>query len=204
MVEIWTLCIKVSCYPNPRQAMITFVQCNIEMNNVLQRKRNVPGRTTNNEAYYIALIEYLWTTKEYGSNGIVVFTNSVLVCNQMKGVYQVKKERLKKLHREEKNIVSQFQSFSIRHCENVNMMSSDLLYGAMQIQYLCVNDKLALRRSPSKFTDGHCKISLMWVCFLVLNVVFLMTMCFFNAILSVPPLCKHNLVNLTCFRKNCI
>ena len=54
---------------------------------------NVTRRTTNNEAYYIAMIEGLGITREYGSNGIVVFTNFELVCNQMKDIYQVKKER---------------------------------------------------------------------------------------------------------------
>lgn len=106
MVEKWTLCIEFSCYPNLGQAMITYMLHNITTNKVLQRKKNVPGRTTKIEAYYIALIEGLGTTREYGSNGIVVFTNSELVCNQMKDVHQVRKERLEQMHEEEKNIVS--------------------------------------------------------------------------------------------------
>ena len=148
MVEKWTLCIEVSCYPNLGQVMITCVLCNIVMNKVLQRKIIVPGSTTNIEAYYIALIEGLGTTREYGSKGIVVFTNSELVCNQMKGVYRVKKERLKQLHGEAKNIVSQFQSFSIYHCENVNRMSSDLFYREMPVHYFCVKDELVSRTTP--------------------------------------------------------
>ena len=95
MVEKWKLCIEVSCYPNLGKAVITYVLSNIATSKVVQRKMNIPGRTTNNEAYYIGLIEGLGTTMEYGSIGIVVFTNSELVCNQMNGVCQVKKERLK-------------------------------------------------------------------------------------------------------------
>ena len=75
--------------------MITYVLFNITISKVVQRKMNIPGRTTNNEAYYIGLIEGLGKTMEYGSNGIVVFTNSELVCNQMNGMCEVKKERLK-------------------------------------------------------------------------------------------------------------
>ena len=75
--------------------MITYVFSNIATSKVVQRIMNIPGRTTNNGAYYIGLIEGLGTTMEYGSNGIVVFTNSELVCNQMNVVCQVKKERLK-------------------------------------------------------------------------------------------------------------
>ena len=79
MVEKWTLCIDVSCYPNPGKAIITYVLYNIVTSKVLQRKMNILGRTKNNNAYYIALIEGLGIAREYGSNGIVVFTNSKLV-----------------------------------------------------------------------------------------------------------------------------
>ena len=79
---------------------------------------------------------------ECGSNGIVVFTNSELVCNQMNGVYQVKKERLKELHGITNNIVSQFQFFGIRHCTNVNKMSADLLCGEMKMHDSSIKDEL--------------------------------------------------------------
>ena len=95
MVEKWKLCIEVSCYPNPGKAMITYVLSNIVTSKLVQRRMHIPERGTNDEVYYITLIEGLRTTREYGSNGIVVFTNSKLVCNQMKGMYQFKKERLK-------------------------------------------------------------------------------------------------------------
>ena len=62
----------------------------------------------------------------------------------MKGVYQVKNERLKQLHGKENNIVRQFQTFSIRHCANVNKMSGDLLYGKMPIQDSSVKYEIVL------------------------------------------------------------
>ena len=96
--------------------MITYVLSNIVTSKVIQRKMNIPRRTINNEAYYIALIEGLGISREYESNGIVVFTNSKLVRNHMKGICQVNKERLKQLHGKENNIVSQLQFFSIKHC----------------------------------------------------------------------------------------
>ena len=88
----------------------------------------------------------------------------------MKGVYQVKKERLKQLHGKANNIVRKFQFFNIRHCANVNKMSGDILCGAMPIQDSSIKDELVLRRSPSKFIDGHCNISSICVCFLFINV----------------------------------
>ena len=50
----------------------------------MQSWREVYGRTNNNEAYYISLVEGLKTTKKHGANDIVVFTNSELIFNQMK------------------------------------------------------------------------------------------------------------------------
>ena len=60
----------------------------------------------------------------------------------MKGMYQVKKDRLKQLHGKTNNIVSQFQFFSIRHCTNVNNMFVDLLCGAMPIQDTSIKHEL--------------------------------------------------------------
>lgn len=66
-------------------------------------------------------------------------------------------------------------------------MSSDLLYGAMPIQDLRVKDELLSKSSPSKFIDGHCKISLIRVHFLFINVVFLTTMWFFQYYTKCAP-----------------
>ena len=131
MVQKWTLCIEVSCYPNPGQAIISYILYNNATNKVFQQKNDVCGRTTSNEAYYIALIEGLKTTKKHGANDIGVFTNSELVCNQMKGTYQVRKYNLKLLHREARINASQFDTFTIHHHRNIKRLSRDLLYVEM-------------------------------------------------------------------------
>jgi len=66
-------------------------------------------------------------------------------------------------------------------------MSNDLLYGEIPIQDLYVKYELVLRRCPSKFIDGHRKISLICVCFLVINVLFLMTICVFQFYTKCDP-----------------
>ena len=95
MVQKWTLSIEVSYYPNLGQAIITYVLHNKALNHILQIKREFYGRNTNKEAYCILLVEGMKTTTKYGANDIVVFTNSELICNQMKGIYQVRKDNLK-------------------------------------------------------------------------------------------------------------
>ena len=115
MVQQWTLFIHVKCYPNPRHATIEYVLSNNVLNKVIHRKRDIPRTTTNNEDYYIALIEGLKTTRMYRANGISVYTNSELVCRKMIGIYQVRKANLKPLHVEARTIVFEFHSFTINH-----------------------------------------------------------------------------------------
>ena len=133
MVEKWTLCIDVSCYPNPGQAIIEYVLHNKATNESFQRKREICGRSTNNIAYYIVLIEGLKTTKMYSSNDICVYTNSLLLCNQMKGIYQVRKRNLMPLHVEARTISVEFHSVTINHQSNINRMFVDLLSSEMSI-----------------------------------------------------------------------
>lgn len=71
----------MSCYPNPGQAIVAYILYDNAINKVFQRKNDVCGRTTSNEAYYIALIEGLKTMKKYGANDITIFTNYEHVCN---------------------------------------------------------------------------------------------------------------------------
>ena len=105
----------MSCYPNPGQAIIEYVLRNNFLNDVFQRKREIRGRTMNNEAYYIVLIEGLKTTKMYSANDICVYTNSLLLCNQMNGIYQVRKMNLIPIHVEARTIAAEFHSFTITH-----------------------------------------------------------------------------------------
>jgi ribonuclease HI len=171
MVQKWTLCIEVSCYPNPGQAIIAYVLHNMALNHVLQTKREVHGKTTNNEAYYIALVEGLKEAKKYGANDIVVFTNSELICNQMKGIYQVRKDNLKPLHREARIVASQFQCFTINYHAEIKRMSSDLVSRAVSIVGEGVKDDLVSPSMPTKVIDGHRYRSPMCGCFLLMIVV---------------------------------
>jgi hypothetical protein len=141
------------------------------LNHVLQTKREVHGKTTNNEAYYIALVEGIKTTKKYGANDIVVFTNSELICNQMKGIYQVRKDNLKPLHREARIVVAQFQCFTINYHAEIKRMSSDLVSREVSIVGEGVKDDLVSPSMPTKFIDGHRYRSPMCGCFLLMIVV---------------------------------
>lgn len=111
MVQKWHLCIEVSCFPNPSRAVIKFVLYNMGTNHLFHGKREVPGMTTNNEAYYIALVERLKEAKQHDVNDIEVFTNSELICNQMKGIYPVRKDNLQPLHNESNKLEFSISTF---------------------------------------------------------------------------------------------
>ena len=108
MVNKWKLCIDVSCYPNLGRAIIAYVLVNNVSHEAFQRNWDISARTTNNEAYYVALIEGLKAAKNYGANDISFFTNSTLMCNQILGVHQVRKVNLKPLHKEAKTLLFNF------------------------------------------------------------------------------------------------
>ena len=94
------------------------------LNEVIHGKREIHGTTTNNEAYYIAIIEGLKTARMYKANGISVSTNSKLVCIQMEGSCQVRKGNLKSLHVEARTIAIEFHFFTINHHSDINSVMS--------------------------------------------------------------------------------
>ena len=82
--------------------------------------------------------------------------------------------------------------------QNSSVKDELILYGAMPIQYSFLKNELVLMRSPSKFIDGHCNISLICVCFLLINASFLMTISFFQLYTKCAPTtqCKIQLGEL--------
>lgn len=123
-------------------------------NHLFHGKREVPGMTTNNEAYYIALVERLKEAKQHDVNDIEVFNNSELICNQMKFIYRVRKDNLKPLHKEAINCC-QFQHFTINHSPDIEKMSTDIMSRSFLNTY--VDDKYDIG-SPSttiEIIDHH-------------------------------------------------
>ena len=171
MVQQWTLCIQVSCYPNLGHTIIEYVLHNSFLIEAFQRKREILGTTMNNEAYYIALREGLKIEKMYNANDICVYTNSLLLCNQMKGIYQVRKRNLIPLHVEARTIAAEFHSCTITHQSNINRMFVDLLSTEMSTPGRGVKNEMLSTSISSKFKLVHCYTSSICVCLLVGNVL---------------------------------
>jgi ribonuclease HI len=71
------------------------------------------GRTTNNQAEYRALIAGLKKALSLGARQVVVKSDSELIVKQLQGLYRVKKEELKPLHAEVKQLTRGLESFQI-------------------------------------------------------------------------------------------
>jgi len=155
MVQKWHLCIEVSSFPNPGRAVIKFVFYNMATNNLFHGKREVPGMTTNNEAYYIALVEGLKEEKQHDVNDIEVFTKSELICNQMKGIYRVRKDNLKPLYKEAINWSYQFQHFTINLSADSEKMSTDIMSRAFLSTYVDVKYDIGSPSTAIKIIDHH-------------------------------------------------
>ena len=171
MVQEWALCIQVKFYLNPEHVTIEYVMRNNVWNEVIHRKREMHGTTTNNEAYYIALIEWLQTTKMYRSNFIYVYTNFEHICIKIKGIYQVRKRNLKPLCVEERTIATKFQFFMINHHSDINRMYADLLVWEMTTPRGSVKNEMVSTSIVAKFRLAHCYTSLVCVCFFVIIVL---------------------------------
>lgn len=68
------------------------------------------GRATNNVAEYEGLIEGLRAALRHDVRHLVVFMDSTLVIQQMRGAFKVKHEGLKPLHATAKKLATQFDT----------------------------------------------------------------------------------------------
>ncbi len=99
---------------NPGPSASGFVILNMD-NKVLVDKGVYLGVTTNNQAEYTALKLGLEEAHAMGAHSIEVYMDSMLVVNQMKGVFKVRNRDLWPLHDAIKRLVATFQHISFTH-----------------------------------------------------------------------------------------
>ncbi len=71
------------------------------------------GRATNNQAEYRAVIAALEYAFRLGASQVLLKSDSELIVNQLTGRYRVREPSLKLLFQEVKQLISQFESFTI-------------------------------------------------------------------------------------------
>jgi len=97
---------------------------------VLEESSELLGVTTNNVAEYRALLLGLARARALGATEVEVVGDSELIAKQVQGVYKVKHEAMRPLHREARAALGAFARWSIRSVPRVQNAEADALVNA--------------------------------------------------------------------------
>jgi ribonuclease HI len=115
---------------NPGPAAIGFVITDDKQKNLVKHGQLI-GKATNNIAEYKSIIGALeWINKNIDSKDIhvQVFMDSLLIVNQLKGLYKVKNKNLLKLFLKAKRLENKFTKINYNHiARNKNKLADQLL-----------------------------------------------------------------------------
>ncbi|MFH1244539.1 MAG: ribonuclease HI family protein [bacterium] len=83
---------------------------------VLEKCGNYLGITTNNQAEYAGLIAGLeWVVTHYPPCELEIFMDSLLIVNQVKGIFKVKNPGLLPKYQEVRRLLAKLSQYSISH-----------------------------------------------------------------------------------------
>ncbi len=88
------------------------------------------GTATNNVAEYRALLLGLGYARELGASEVEVVGDSELIAKQVRGIYKVKHEAMRPLHREALAALDAFEKWSIRTVPRAQNAHADALVNA--------------------------------------------------------------------------
>jgi ribonuclease HI len=97
---------------------------------VLEERARLLGTTTNNVAEYRALLLGLERARALGATEVEVVNDSELVAKQVRGLYKVKHEAMRPLHREAMAALREFERWSIRSVPRAENADADALVNA--------------------------------------------------------------------------
>lgn len=113
------------------------------------RLRGFLGITTNNVAEYTALVEALEAAREEGASRLDIFSDSLLLVNQMNGVYRVKHPNLIPLYQRAIRVARGFSSFSVSHVRREQNREADRLANEAMDRRI----EIEVERSPHAADD---------------------------------------------------
>jgi ribonuclease HI len=96
----------------------------------LGERAQLLGIATNNVAEYRALLLGLESARELGAREVEVVGDSELIAKQVQGLYKVKHEALRPLHREAMSALRAFDRWSIRTVPRARNADADALVNA--------------------------------------------------------------------------
>lgn len=129
-MKAWHIYIDGASLGNPGQSGAGIVTFD-EQGRELWRESAPLGTMTNNMAEYEALVRALRRAREMATGTVFVYTDSLLVANQILGKYKVKNDRLKAYALEVQGVIKSFDRFEIRHIpREENRLADKLAKGA--------------------------------------------------------------------------
>ena len=97
---------------------------------VLAERSELLGTATNNVAEYRALLLGLECARELGATEVEVVGDSELIAKQVQGLYKVKHEAMRPLHRQALDSLARFERWSIRTVPRAQNARADALVNA--------------------------------------------------------------------------
>jgi len=122
----WTLHTDGACEPNPGSGGIGFVLTAPDGVVVYEASRGI-GQATNNIAEYRALIEGLQVAVTVEIPALVVYSDSQLMVEQMKGRWRVKHPGIKPLHAEATGLAAKFRAIAFQWIPREQNEAADAL-----------------------------------------------------------------------------
>lgn len=104
-------------------------------NEVIVKKGEYIGITTNNQAEYKALLFGLKEAKRLGVTVVNVFMDSQLIVNQMTGAYKIRNEDLLPIYKEIKLLIENFDQVTFTHVpRELNKLADSMVNEALDAQ----------------------------------------------------------------------
>jgi ribonuclease HI len=97
---------------------------------LLAERAQLLGKVTNNVAEYRALLLGLEAARELGVSDVEVVGDSELIAKQVQGIYKVKHEAMRPLHRAALQALAGFERWSIRTVPRAQNAHADALVNA--------------------------------------------------------------------------
>ena len=94
------------------------------------------GTKTNNQAEYTALITALESASDLKERQIKIFTDSLLVANQINGIWKVRHPEIITLNKKAKQLFQSFKSITIQHIPRELNSEADRLANLAIDEYL--------------------------------------------------------------------
>ncbi len=111
---------------NPGESSYAFCICN-RQGKIIFEEAGYLGFSTNNVAEYWGLIKLLEKAKVLELPRITVFSDSLLLVQQIQGNYKVSSPNLKPLYQKAKQLIKNLESFKIFHIPREQNQYVDLL-----------------------------------------------------------------------------